>query len=128
MESSIFLWDNFFNSFFDSIVKVTIPGVEIPVVSDHSNPVFLVWSSFCHFDRMVAFPHGGAVTTSSVYEQVTSGMNIKKVGQIVNFSSDDNPERAFTVMFNDFFPCEPGVCRVELFLFADGSFFLFDEF
>ncbi len=128
MESSIFLGDNFFNSLFDSIVKITIPGVEIPVVSDHSNPVFLVRSSFCHFNRMVAFPHGGAVAACSVYEQVPSWMNIKEVGQIVNFSSDNNPKRAFTVMFNDFFPCEPGVCRIKLFLFAHGSFFLLDEF
>lgn len=128
MESPIFLGDNFFNSFFDSIVKVTIPGVEIPVVSDHSNPVLLVWSSFCHFYRMVAFPHWGAVTTSSIYEQVPSRMNIKEVSQIVDFSSDDNPKRAFTVMFNYFLPCEPGICRIELFLFADGSFFFLDEF
>ena len=91
MESSFFLWDNFLNSFFDSIVKFSVPRVEIPVVSYHSNPIFFIWTLFGHFDRVIAFPHRSAVTSGSVNEQVTTGMDIKEVSQVINFSSDNNP-------------------------------------
>jgi len=98
------------------------------MVSYHSNPIFFIRSLFCHFGWVIAFPHWGAVSPGSIYEQISSRMNIKEICQVVNFSSDNNPKRTLSIVFNDFFPSEPSVSRINLLSLTNLNFFLFNQF
>jgi len=120
IKSSQLMRNNFFNSFFQSIIELAFPWVKIKIVSNITNPVFLAWSLFGETKGMIALPHRRAVSSSSIYNEITSRMYRQKCCEVINFTSHNNPKRTFSVMLNYFFPSVPSILRI--FLLLNGFF------